>query len=180
LCRVERDSRCGLPTTARGVLRIPEHFLRVWQIAQRPHDQQRRGFLQCIAGSQGCRLRARQCVWRSAGAADFLYLPGRAVGARPAALPGIHCRAEMMPNVALLRGAGLALLLAMLAACSSQADIAEVRAAIGDAPVVLLSTSTCGYCKKLRADLAAWGVDYVDLDVESNDDGWRAYDLVNG
>lgn len=84
----------------------------------------------------------------------------------------------MMPNVALLRGAGLALLLAMLAACTSQADIVEVRAAIGDAPVVLLSTSTCGYCKKLRADLAAWGVDYID--VESNDDGWRAYDLVNG
>ena len=86
----------------------------------------------------------------------------------------------MMPNIAVLRGAGLAFLLVMLAACTSQADIAEVRAAIGDAPVVLLSTSTCGYCKKLRADLAAWGVDYVDLDVESNDDGWRAYDLVNG
>ncbi|MBK7011544.1 MAG: glutaredoxin family protein [Xanthomonadales bacterium] len=85
-----------------------------------------------------------------------------------------------MPNIAVLRGAGLAFLLVMLAACTRQADIAEVRAAIGDAPVVLLSTSTCGYCKKLRADLAAWGVDYVDLDVESNDDGWRAYDLVNG
>ena len=46
----------------------------------------------------------------------------------------------MMPNIAVLRGAGLAFLLVMLAACTSQADIAEVRAAIGDAPVVLLST----------------------------------------
>ena len=33
----------------------------------------------------------------------------------------------------------------------------ELRAEIGDAPVVLLSTSTCGYCKRLRADLRRVG-----------------------
>ena len=86
----------------------------------------------------------------------------------------------MMSRFVLLRCAGLALALALLAACTSQADMAEVRAAIGDAPVVLLSTSTCGYCKKLRADLADWGVDYVDVDVESDRNGQRAYQLVNG
>ncbi|MBL0164311.1 MAG: glutaredoxin family protein [Xanthomonadales bacterium] len=80
----------------------------------------------------------------------------------------------------ILRGAGLALLLVMLSACTNKIDLADVRAAIGDAPVVLLSTSTCGYCKKLRADLADWGVEYVDVDVESDRNGQRAYELVNG
>lgn len=80
----------------------------------------------------------------------------------------------------MLRCAGLAIAFAVLTACSSQTDITEVRAVIGDAPVVLLSTSTCGYCRKLRADFADWGVDYVDVDVESDRNGQHAYDLVNG
>lgn len=80
----------------------------------------------------------------------------------------------------MLRCTGLAIALAFLAACSGQADMAEVRAAIGDAPVVLLSTSTCGYCKKLRADFADWGVDYVDVDVESDPNGQRVFEMVNG
>ena len=80
----------------------------------------------------------------------------------------------------MLRFTGLALLMAILSACSSQVDMAEVRAAIGDTPVVLLSTSTCGYCRQLRGDLAAWGVAYVDVDVESDRKGQLAYDLVNG
>ncbi len=75
---------------------------------------------------------------------------------------------------------GLALLLALLGACSNKVDMADVRAMIGDAPVVLLSTSTCGYCKQLRIDLSGWGVDYVDVDVESDRNGQRLYDLVNG
>ncbi len=87
----------------------------------------------------------------------------------------------MMRRIDMLgRLAGLALLLALLSACSSQVDMTDVRAMIGDAPVVLLSTSTCGYCKKLRADLSGWGVDYVDVDVESDRKGQRLYDLVNG
>ncbi len=80
----------------------------------------------------------------------------------------------------MLRCTGLAIVLAVVAACSSKVDIAELRAAIGDAPVVLLSTSTCGYCKKLRADLTEWGVDYVDVDVESDRNGQRVFELVNG
>lgn len=75
---------------------------------------------------------------------------------------------------------GLTFLLTLLSACSSQVDMTDVRAMIGDAPVVLLSTTTCGYCKKLRADLSGWGVDYVDIDVESDQNGQRLYDLVNG
>lgn len=86
----------------------------------------------------------------------------------------------MMRRFNILRFAGLAVILAALAACSSQADITEVRAAIGDARVVMLSTSTCGYCKKLRGDLADWDVEYVDVDVESDRNGQRAYDLING
>lgn len=78
------------------------------------------------------------------------------------------------------RLAGLVLLLTLLSACSNQIDMTDVHAMIGDAPVVLLSTSTCGYCKKLRADLSEWGVDYVDVDVESDQNGQRLYDLVNG
>ncbi len=78
------------------------------------------------------------------------------------------------------RLAGLLLILVLLCACSNQVDMRDVRALIGDAPVVLLSTSTCGYCKKLRADLTDWGVDYVDVDVESDSNGQRLYDLVNG
>ncbi len=78
------------------------------------------------------------------------------------------------------RCAGLALILVVLSACSSEVNISDVRAAIGDAPVVLLSTSTCGYCRKLRADLAGWGVEYVDVDVESDRNGQRAYELVKG
>ena len=75
---------------------------------------------------------------------------------------------------------GLALLLVLLSACSSRVDMTDVRSMIGDAPVVMLSTSTCGYCKKLRADLSDWGVDYVDIDVESDQNGQRMYDLVHG
>ncbi len=86
----------------------------------------------------------------------------------------------MMLRFTMLRFTGLALIMAILSACASQADIAEVRAAIGDAPVVLLSTSTCGYCRQLRGNLAAWGVAYVDVDVESDRKGQLAYDLVNG
>ena len=85
-----------------------------------------------------------------------------------------------MSRFAMLRCTGLAIALALMAACSSQADLTEVRAAIGDAPVVLLSTSTCGYCKKLRADFADWGIEYVDIDVESDRNGQRVYEMVNG
>ena len=86
----------------------------------------------------------------------------------------------MIRRLDIVRGCGLGLLLVLLGACSRSAGIAEVREAVGDAPVVLLSTSSCGYCRKLRADLGHWGVDYVDIDVESNRKGRRAYDLVNG
>ncbi len=64
-----------------------------------------------------------------------------------------------------MRIAGLTLSLMLLAACSANVDVASVRGSFGDFNVVLLSTSTCGYCKKLRADLADWGVDYVDIGV---------------
>ena len=76
--------------------------------------------------------------------------------------------------------AGLTLSLMLLAACSANVDVACVRGSFGDFNVVLLSTSTCGYCKKLRADLADWGVDYVDIDIESERKGRDAYEQLNG
>ena len=79
-----------------------------------------------------------------------------------------------------LRVVGFSLFLSVVTSCSQRVDIGDLRTEIGDSPVVLLSTSTCGYCKRLRADLRAWGVDYDDLDVESNRRGRRAYDEVDG
>ena len=79
-----------------------------------------------------------------------------------------------------LRLAAAALVLAAMAACTREVDVGELRAAIGDSPVVMLSTTTCGYCRQLRADLGDWGVDFEDLDVESDQNGWDAYEQVNG
>ncbi len=65
-----------------------------------------------------------------------------------------------------------------LAGCGR--DPAALRAEVGSAPVVLLSTAWCGYCRKLRGDLADWGVAYDELDVESSESGRRAYAMVGG
>lgn len=86
----------------------------------------------------------------------------------------------MMRLAGTQRSIGLALALAGLSACSQDVDMRELRAEIGDAPVVMLSTSTCGYCKRLRADLRQWGVAFDDIDVESSRAGERAYREVNG
>lgn len=77
--------------------------------------------------------------------------------------------------LATLAGVGTA----MLAACSP-ADDATVRAVVGDEPVVLLSASWCGYCRKLRADLADWGVRYREYDVETTPEGGKAFSLLRG
>lgn len=79
-----------------------------------------------------------------------------------------------------VRAIGLALLPALLAACSPGVDTGALRALVGDAPVVMLSTTTCGYCKRLRADLHEWGVAYDDLDVESNPLAQRAFHEAGG
>ena len=59
-------------------------------------------------------------------------------------------------------------------------DPAALRAEVGSAPVVLLSTAWCGYCRKLRGDLAEWGVAYEEFDVESSEAGRNAYGMVGG
>lgn len=86
----------------------------------------------------------------------------------------------MIVRVLPLRAIGLVLLPVLLAACSQDVDIAALRAEIGDAPVVMLSTSSCGYCKRLRGDLHEWGIAHEDLDVETNRKAQRAYREVNG
>ena len=73
-----------------------------------------------------------------------------------------------------------ALACAGLAACAPRApvDEAELRAVVGDEPIVLLSAAWCGYCNKQRADFERWGVDFVEHDVETSDAGDRAYALL--
>lgn len=73
-----------------------------------------------------------------------------------------------------------AVIVAMLAlgllACGSGTIVAgDVRALVGPMPVVLLSTSWCGYCRKAHADFTAWGVEFREFDVETSDIGRRAY-----
>ncbi len=78
-----------------------------------------------------------------------------------------------------LRLAALACTLLVLAACG-RVDVAALRAEIGEAPVVMMSTTWCGYCAKLRKELDAWGVRYVEIDVEKGASGQRAFRLANG
>lgn len=82
----------------------------------------------------------------------------------------------------LTRAVLVAFALAALAACMRAApvDRAALRASIGDAPVVLLSASWCGYCRKLRADLKEWGVQYRDFDIENTAAGARAFAQLRG
>jgi glutaredoxin len=51
----------------------------------------------------------------------------------------------------------------------------KVRALVGDARVVLLSASWCGFCRRARADFRAWGVRFSEYDIETSDVGRRAY-----
>lgn len=66
----------------------------------------------------------------------------------------------------------------VLAGCGR--DPAALRAEVGSAKVVLLSTAWCGYCRKLRGDLASWGITYDEFDVEKSQEGRNAYALVGG
>jgi glutaredoxin len=81
------------------------------------------------------------------------------------------------------RSARVCLLLLLcigIAACSSKVDQSELRKEVGSAPVVLLSTAWCGYCKKLRSSLREWGVAFEEIDVERSAKGQRAYHMLNG
>jgi mycoredoxin len=80
----------------------------------------------------------------------------------------------------MIRSVALAAILALLPACMQEVDMTDLRKEIGGDPVVMLSTSTCGYCKKLRADLASWNVEFRDIDVERSRNGQRAYEMLNG
>ncbi len=75
-----------------------------------------------------------------------------------------------------------ALAFVALTACTRQApvDMTVVRTEIGAKPVVLLSASWCGYCRKLRGDLKQWGVAFDEYDVEDSREGSRAYHLLHG
>ena len=81
-----------------------------------------------------------------------------------------------------LRTLAIAFAIAVLAACTRHASVdwAALRATIGDEPVVLLSASWCGYCRKLRTDLKRWGVHYREYDVENDDAGVRAFAQLRG
>ena len=74
----------------------------------------------------------------------------------------------------------IVLLIALLGGCErSPVNHVALRAVVGSEPVVLLSASWCGYCRKLRSDLNTWNVPFRELDVETSDAGENAYRLVN-
>lgn len=71
------------------------------------------------------------------------------------------------------------LVASLLAGCQrSGVDHVALRDIVGNDSVVLLSTAWCGYCRKLRGDLATWGVPFRELDVEASDAGARAWTLL--
>lgn len=74
----------------------------------------------------------------------------------------------------------LAIAVTGLMACSGKVNETALRAEVGSAPVILLSTAWCGYCKKLRSSLHEWGVVFEEIDVETNANGQRAYELLSG
>lgn len=78
------------------------------------------------------------------------------------------------------RAGALVLALLAMAACSRGApvDLAAAREHLADARVVMLSTSWCSVCARLRADLDRWGVAYVDHDVESDPAARRAWQAL--
>jgi glutaredoxin len=47
-------------------------------------------------------------------------------------------------------------------------------------PVKIFTTAWCGYCKKAKAHLAARGVPYREIDVETSDSGQREYAELRG
>jgi glutaredoxin len=47
-------------------------------------------------------------------------------------------------------------------------------------PVKLYTTAWCGYCKKAKAHLAARGVPYREIDVETSESGEREYRDLKG
>ena len=78
-----------------------------------------------------------------------------------------------------IRAALLVLLITLISGCErTPVDHVALRALVGDEPVVLLSASWCGYCRKLRSDLVEWQVPFRELDVETNMAGESAYHLL--
>lgn len=79
-----------------------------------------------------------------------------------------------------LRVAVIMVLVTLIGGCErTPVDHVALRALVGNEPVVLLSASWCGYCRKLRSDLVEWRVPFRELDVETNFAGESAYRLLN-
>ncbi|MFZ2235184.1 MAG: glutaredoxin domain-containing protein [Dokdonella sp.] len=78
------------------------------------------------------------------------------------------------------RVVSMLMLITLIGGCErTPVDHAALRALVGNEPVVLLSASWCGYCRKLRSDLVEWRVPFRELDVETNMAGESAYRLLN-
>jgi glutaredoxin len=86
----------------------------------------------------------------------------------------------MSAGFRMCRVIALGLVLALLTACVQEVDMIGLRERIGNDPVIMLSTSTCGYCMKMRDDLAGWNVEYLDIDVETDSNGQFAFDALEG
>lgn len=82
----------------------------------------------------------------------------------------------------LWRGFLVAMLVTLASvACAREQRVPEgMRILVGNERVVLLTTTWCGYCKKLRADLDAAGVAYREWDTETTEVGSQARARLGG
>ena len=64
---------------------------------------------------------------------------------------------------------------------SGPAVVSAVKAgAVAKERVRIYTTTWCGYCKKAKAQLAARGVAFHEIDVETSDSGHREYVALGG
>jgi len=73
-----------------------------------------------------------------------------------------------------------AILAVMLVAHKRQPNRGDPRLATGSDRIVLLSAQWCGYCKALRSALVAHAVPFREIDVETSEEGVRAYMSLRG
>lgn len=79
----------------------------------------------------------------------------------------------------------IALILAAYAVTSNWTVIAARLSPIDYDPavkgdVVLYATSWCGYCRKTRSLLAAYDIEYTELDIERSPEARRRFDQLGG
>lgn len=79
-----------------------------------------------------------------------------------------------------LCGVGLLFVLVIFSTKTKSERVRDARQIVGDDAIVLLSASWCGYCRKERADLERWGIDFTEFDIDTDSRGRAAYESLGG